>query len=652
MDILAIPVCRVFPDTSIAYANSSFCKAFECGRDELSGRRLLDQVEPPHRHKFQALASLLPDSPAASFEVAMRSGTGDIVWATWNCRAEFDRQGTLEVITACIRISTEELRYRTALEQLLQVANHPNLSCYGRARAMLDVCVDYFGSDTSHIVGIAEDGSLSVSAEFSPAGVGLLDSPARAAANTVLDHAITRQEIVAIDDVARHGAPAGESASKGIRLTGGSLLAAPVYLGQSRYGFVIFVTQAPRTRPFPDEHVQLCMLLAQWLGFLLEQNRIITEIKGREEKYRTLFKYSPVMIYTTDDNDRITDINQSWQDTFGYSREEVIGKPANTFYMAEKGSLEENEDPHGGEDRPLRLVRNYIARDGSIIEAQVSMPRKRTPGMPMQTVMVDVSERNRVLRGLTKIRATLTQANEGLKRFNTIAAHDLQEPLRKIRLFGGMLKDALDETADPEIENAIDKIMDAANRLTTLVKDLLQYSREGERSYARQPIDLNVLFAEVAEDLAISIAETGAEIHIGVLPMIKGDPVPVHRLFTNLMLNALKYHRKEEPPRIEVFTRQDAGGATELVLRDHGLGLRPGEETIIFAPFVRARPHETPGSGIGLAICQAIVDGHDWTIRAENRETGGADFIVTFSKDTVVEAEEKAEASVEGTGQA
>lgn len=661
MDMLAVPVCRLFPDTGVAHANGSFRRAFGYAREELAGQRLVETAEPGHRSKFDALAALRPDSPTVSFEAAMRNGSGDTVWATWQCRGEFDSGGRLEVVTAFVRIATAEMRHRTALEQLLQVANRPELSCYGRARAMLDVCVDYFGSDASHIVRIAEDGTLTVSPEFSPAGTGLLDTPARAAANTALDHAGERQEIIAIEDLARPGTAAGDGrrmpegpAEGDPRLAEGSLLAAPIYVGQRRAGLVMFVTQAPRRRPFPEEHAQLCMLLAQWLGFILEQNRNISEIKGREDKYRTLFRYSPVMIYTTDDDDRITDVNQSWQDAFGYAREEVIGRPASDFYTDRTEGLEEAEDaPDDGEDRPLRLMRNYVARNGAVVEAQVSMPRHRTPGMPMQTVMVDVSERNRVLRGLTRIRATLTQANEGLKRFNTIAAHDLQEPLRKIRLFGGLLKDSLGETADPEIETAIDKIMDAANRLTTLVKDLLLYSREGERSYARQPIALNGLFAEVVEDLAISIGETRAEVVVSDLPMIMGDPVPVHRLFTNLVLNALKYHRKGVPPHIEIFTRQDDSGTTELVLRDQGVGLRPGEETVIFNPFVRARPHETPGSGIGLAICKAIVDGHGWTIRAENRESGGADFVVTFGHDTLVGgAAGSAAAGLERSGQA
>lgn len=643
MDMLETPACRIFPDGTVAFINSYFCKTLQRHRDNLIGRPLSDHVPAAFHPITDAMVKLSRHEPAISLSFPILDATGTRCWCVWDCKGKFDDAGALEIVTVFARIVTGDLRYRNALEQLLQIANDPALNSQERARGILACSLDYFGADIASIVGFSAAGQRQLDAlglaepalarrprKFSSPGAEARQDQSDADEDLPTEKRLKalfgEKTTLAIADLATQDSNVGDQENDGV-LTSGSILATEIVLDQPRLGAIVFTTRTAREKPFPDEKIQFCQLVAQWLAFILEQHQFLSELSFRQQKYKHLFEYAPVMIYILSADDRIIEANNSWLTTLGYRHDEVANRPIADFIAApaDDSAFSPHDDGVAGDNS-----RNLIAKDGSIVETQISEPGPEKSGVPRLAVMVDVTERNRALQELTNNRQTLTQANEGLKRFNTIAAHDLQEPLRKIRLFGGLLKDALDTNVDPEVETAIEKIISAANRLTTLVKDLLLYSREGERVYVKQTIDMGPLLDEVVNDLTLLITETGARIKLHDLPQIAADPVPLQRLFTNLILNALKYRHDERAPEIEIFSRQTEDEETEIVIRDNGIGLREGEADIIFAPFVRVRPQKATGSGIGLALCKSIVNGHGWTIHAENREAGGSDFIINL----------------------
>lgn len=626
-DMLEIPVCRFFTDFTIVYVNDIFCTTLQRSSQDFLGKPLRDHVPTTFHNTLNAIAALTPQEPTTSIRFPVLDAAGEQCWCRWDCKAEFGTNGSLGLITALLRVISEDLDYRGALENLLSIANDPALGYEQRARGILSKSLDYFQTDTVSILRMTDDGAIADAGDFGLDDYGIGDANVLAAtagplAKNFSDLMRDAGPTVAIHDTGRAGYARHEDYSD----LPGSILASQIYLEQDLYGAVIFATHQPRPQPFSPQQRQFCQLVAQWLGFILQQHRIFAELRNRERKYKTIFEFAPVMIYMLDEHRNIIDTNNSWCETLGYTRAEVIGKPIDTFFRQDADS----ETAPEAVETAANLSRSFIAKDGSIVETLVSTPHTSKTGIPELAVMVDVTERNRILKQLTSIRKTLMQANEGLKRFNTIAAHDLQEPLRKIRLFGSLLKSELTSDDDPEVDIAIEKITDAANRLTTLVKDLLQYSREGERVYQYQTLDTGALLDEVINDLAVMIEETGAKIRIYDLPEIEGDPIPLQRMFTNLILNALKYRHEDRPPELEIFARQCADKKTEIVIRDNGIGLREGEETQIFAPFHRGHSHQISGSGIGLAICKSIIDGHGWAIRAENSEAGGSDFIITL----------------------
>ncbi|AXS41880.1 ATP-binding protein [Breoghania sp. L-A4] len=616
MDTLRTAACRFTANTTIIYFNSLFSTVFDRDSEPCIGSRLLDMVPEAFHADLAALAGLTPQNPSSSVRIPIVDGKGGSIPLVWDCKADFTPEGSLRFITAFARPASDDLNYRTAIESLLKVANDPALDYDARACGILTCARNYFDMDTAHVERLSEDGAFT---EVDQRGLGDITAQDRQSiplADTALGLLIDSGKVLAVPDI---GKTPHAALSEKAPLSPVALLASGIYVNRKLYGAVVFASNRPRTQQFSSQQTQYCTLVGQWLGFIIEQHRFLTELQLRERKYRHLFEDAPAMISILDASERISDVNNSWLTTLGYERTSVIGRRVTDFFAAPHANGPTPELQHDVHNVPLDLV----TRDGQIVQSRLSTLGSTEATSATLAVMVDVTERNRVLLDLTNIRKTLTKANEELKRFNAIAAHDLQEPLRKIRLFGGILKSALKDTANPEIETAIEKIIDAANRLTTLVKDLLLYSRESERSYARQKVNLAPLLDEAINDLALIIADTDAQIRIFDLPEIEGDPVPLQRLFTNLILNALKYRREDINPEIEIFARTGAEESLELIVRDNGIGFKPGEERKIFAPFVRIQPEKSSGSGIGLAICKSIATGHGWTIRAENRAAGG-----------------------------
>jgi len=232
------------------------------------------------------------------------------------------------------------------------------------------------------------------------------------------------------------------------------------------------------------------------------------------------------------------------------------------------------------------------------------------------------------LRAYTK---KLEDSNRELERFASVASHDLQEPLRKSRAFSDRIKTKYAETLPERGQDYFERIQNAAGRMAELINDLLTFSRL--KSSPRQPIeiDLNELAAQVLSDLEVRITETGAKIELGQLPAIYADPTQAGQLLQNLVGNALKFTKPNEPPIVEI-TAGDAPerpGWIELCVRDHGIGIDPKYHARVFGIFERLHGRgRYKGTGIGLAICKRIVEQNGGMLRLESEAGEGCTFII------------------------
>ena len=230
----------------------------------------------------------------------------------------------------------------------------------------------------------------------------------------------------------------------------------------------------------------------------------------------------------------------------------------------------------------------------------------------------------------------LLRSNSELERFAFVASHDLQEPLRRIRVFGDrLLETSLDNDNAPRY---VDGMVRAAERMQNLIEDLLSYGRLQEQTNPFAPVDLNALWAQLREEFDEAIRECGARIEVGPLPVVSGNAFRLKQLFANLLSNALKF-RGALPPLIEVSATtmgennaNNSRAPVEIEVRDNGIGFEPDQSAVIFEVFARLHTRrDYPGTGIGLAICRRVAREHGGDVRAVATPGRGARFIVTLT---------------------
>lgn len=223
----------------------------------------------------------------------------------------------------------------------------------------------------------------------------------------------------------------------------------------------------------------------------------------------------------------------------------------------------------------------------------------------------------------------VVKSNRELADFAYVASHDLQEPLRKIQTFGERLKTKCCETLDEAGSDYLRRMQDAAGRMQSLIRALLDYSRVNTKTEPLEPLNLTRLINDVLLDLEVLIAETGGTVEVHDLPVIDADAEQMRQLFQNLIGNALKFQCEGARPVVKIHARPSGDGFCEIVVKDNGIGFDMRYLDRIFAPFQRLHGRDKyKGAGIGLATCQRIVERHNGTITAESVPGEGATFII------------------------
>ena len=242
---------------------------------------------------------------------------------------------------------------------------------------------------------------------------------------------------------------------------------------------------------------------------------------------------------------------------------------------------------------------------------------------------IDITERKQAEVALSEMVARLEQSNQALQDFASIASHDLQEPLRKVISFGNMLKHKYNDRIGQTGNDYLNRMLDATQRMQSLLKGLLEYSRITMLGDPFVRVDLNKIVSEVLSDLEIRIQSTSAEVQVEGLPVVDGDPTQMRQVFQNLIGNALKFHKKGEKPVIKVRSLL-VEGKLQVAIEDNGIGFEEHFIEKIFAPFQRlhGRSSRYEGTGMGLAICKKIVERHGGRITAKSTPSVGTSFIL------------------------
>jgi light-regulated signal transduction histidine kinase (bacteriophytochrome) len=251
----------------------------------------------------------------------------------------------------------------------------------------------------------------------------------------------------------------------------------------------------------------------------------------------------------------------------------------------------------------------------------------------------DANDRKLLEARLEAQRLELLRSNAELESFASVASHDLQEPLRKIRSFGDRLKDRCRHELSEEGQRYVDFMTDAAERMQQLILDLLVYSRISAGGLAAVRVSLGQVAEAVARDLETRLSDSGGRIEIGALPEIDADPTQMRQLLQNLIANALKFRRPGVPPVVTLSAEPLREGRSargkparyRLSVADNGIGFEERYLDRIFTPFEQLHGRaEYEGTGMGLAICRKIAERHGGTITARSTPGAGSCFIVTL----------------------
>ncbi len=370
------------------------------------------------------------------------------------------------------------------------------------------------------------------------------------------------------------------------------------------------------------------------------------ELRSSEQRYHKMIsEVEDYAIILLDEKGNIINWNAGATRIKGYSAEEIIGQNFRIFYLPEdreiklpeklvEVAIENGKAVHEG----WRVRKDGSRFWGSIVITALHSDNGSVIGF--SKVTRDLTERKQSEDRINAYLLELESQNRELEQFAYIASHDLQEPLRKIQTFADILERS--KQNDGQTKKYIEKIIASANRMSELIRSVLNYSRlDSPEGKQLEEVGLGTILDSVLEDFELAIQEKNATITSEPLPSIKAVPLQINQLFTNLIGNALKYSDKQ--PLIKISTRvvdEIPAGVTshpqknkylELVFSDNGIGFEPRYEKQIFTLFQRLHAkHEYSGTGIGLALCKRIMHNHNGFITAEGEPGKGATFKLYF----------------------
>jgi two-component system, LuxR family, sensor kinase FixL len=329
----------------------------------------------------------------------------------------------------------------------------------------------------------------------------------------------------------------------------------------------------------------------------------------------------------------------------GHAAADYLGKTDHDFFAKEEADFFVARDREVLAKRELLEIEEWMQTPhrGTRVFRTRKVPILADNGEPefLLGIFEDITERKAAEEKLKQFAAQLEHNNRELQDFAYVASHDLQEPLRKVRAFGDRLKTNCGASLSDDGKDYLERMLNAARRMQTLIEDLLAFSRVTTRGQPFVKVDLSQVAREVISDLEVRIEQQQGRVEVATLPVIDADPTQMRQLLQNLIGNALKFSRKDVLPVVKVSARplevaasKSAGPQQEtiqLLVEDNGIGFDEKYLDRIFTVFQRLHGRgEYEGTGVGLAICRKIAVRHGGDITAKSQPGTGATFIVTL----------------------
>ncbi len=365
-------------------------------------------------------------------------------------------------------------------------------------------------------------------------------------------------------------------------------------------------------------------------------------LREREELFRRMFDQSPLGAAIVAPDFRFIRPNAAFTAITGYSETELRSMTFADF--SHPTGLQEDREQlqrlERGEIEEYTRDKQYVRKDGRIVWGRVWVRALRDREgrlLYYLPILEDITEQKKAEQALKRYAAELKEyawnlkrSNEDLERFAYVSSHDLQEPLRAIVSYTQLLERRYKGQLGSDADEYIHYIVDGGKRMQALIHDLLEYSRVVNRGRPFETADTEAVLAAVVQDLRSGIEESGAVVTYDPLPAVLADPTQLKQVFLNLIANAIKFRREDEPPRIHVAAER-TGEMVRFSVRDNGIGIEPQYRDRIFVIFQRLHGREQyEGTGIGLPLCKRIVERHGGTIGVESEPGTGSTFYFTL----------------------
>jgi PAS domain S-box-containing protein len=397
---------------------------------------------------------------------------------------------------------------------------------------------------------------------------------------------------------------------------------------------------------------------------ITEQYKAAQLLKESEERFRLLTNTIPQIVWISGKEGKLEYLNDQWFKITGQTTEEGLKdrlkmmhpddikpiadkwqqalKDNNPFYCEYrlKDKLSGDYRWFFGNIQPLRdEYGNVLKWIGASTDIQHF---KNISVLLEQQVKERTTELNRLNSALQKQTEELRRSNEDLQQFAHVTSHDLKEPLRKIKTYGSRLSDEFESILPEKAKLFLEKMDAAATRMSSMIDGVLGYSMLGATEQIIESIELNELMQHISSDLEVIIQQKNASLHYQDLPRIEGSAILINQLFYNLINNSLKFSRKDVAPIIQISWEKIKAGNAEnsltpgkeyvrIVLTDNGIGFEQEHAGKIFKTFARLNAKDKyEGTGLGLSLCQKIVQRHNGTISAKGVLNKGATFTITL----------------------
>jgi PAS domain S-box-containing protein len=362
---------------------------------------------------------------------------------------------------------------------------------------------------------------------------------------------------------------------------------------------------------------------------LAEREEALRDAEKARERFRFMAESMPQKIFTAAPNGSVHYLNRQWTEFTGLSFEQIENWGWTQFVHPQdveasvrrwRQSLESGE-PFHFQMRVRRadgVYRWHLTRAHAMRDPQggISMWIGSTTDIHEQ------KEREEELR----------LANEDLQQFAYSASHDLQEPIRNVAVYSEIVAKRYNTLLDAEGQQFLGFLREGGRRLATLINDLLAYTRAGVIEGNLTTVDASAVLQHALSGLAEAVRENDATVACDPLPQVRMGESHLQQVFQNLIGNALKY-RTEDPPKIHISAARQ-GAAWRFSVRDNGIGIDPHYKEVIFGVFKRLhRDRKYSGTGIGLAICQRVVERYGGRIWVESSPGEGATFFFTVPED-------------------